>query len=290
MGAVTALADPATPVRPPNGQPRSAVAAARLETYNRYAKLPIILSALLPLIIAPEQGNWVAVTIGIVSWLVFVYDFVTHERLLEHYLGTRLGKFDLSIVVLTAPWFLLPGAQGGSIVVLLRLARLARLVIASRGAKNLFARLGRVAIVAVSVMVVGAVVAYYAEHPTNPGFATFGDALWWSIVTLTTVGYGDIVPHTTTGRLDAATIMVTGVSVLGILAGSLASFMRLQPSDPSDSGDPSGSGGSGGAGQPGPPPDPTLADVMAELALLRTQVAALTSLGTDSASSTEPGP
>jgi voltage-gated potassium channel len=264
---VTALDDPATPGRPPKGQPRSAAAAGRLETYNRHTKLPIILSALLPLIIAPQQGNPVSVTIGIVSWLVFVYDFVTHERLLEHYLGTRLGKFDLSIVVLTAPWFLLPGAQGGSIVVLLRLARLARLLIASRGAKRLFAQLGRVAIVALSVMVVGAVVAYYAEHPTNPGFATFGDSLWWSIVTLTTVGYGDIVPHTTPGRLDASAIMITGVSVLGILAGSLASFMRLQPSGPSDS---------DGSADSDPPADPTLADVMAELTLLRSQVAALT--------------
>lgn len=35
-------------------------------------------------------------TVGIVSWLVFVVDFVVHERLLEHYLSTRLVKFDLA--------------------------------------------------------------------------------------------------------------------------------------------------------------------------------------------------
>ena len=40
--------------------------------------------------------------------------------------------------------------------------------------------------------------AYYAEHPTNREFATVGDALWWGIVTLTTVGYGDIVPQWST--------------------------------------------------------------------------------------------
>jgi hypothetical protein len=50
------------------------------------------------------------------------------------------------------------------------------------------------------VVVLGSLVAYHAEHPTNPGFATIGDALWWGIVTLTTVGYGDIVPKTPAGR------------------------------------------------------------------------------------------
>ena len=114
-------------------------------------------------------------------------------------------------------------------MVVLRLARVARLVIASKGARQLFDRLGRVALVAGSVMVAGAVAAYYAEHPVNPEFATFGDSLWWAIVTLTTVGYGDIVPETTTGRIAAVMIMITGVAVLGLLAGSLSSFFRLQP-------------------------------------------------------------
>ena len=69
-----------------------------------------------------------------------------------------------------------------------------------------------------------------AEHATNPGFKTYGDALWWGIVTLTTVGYGDIVPKTTTGRVAGIMIMFTGVAVLGLLAGSLASFFRIDPS------------------------------------------------------------
>jgi len=212
------------------GAPRDAKAAAALARYDRIARLPLVLSALLPLVIAPEPGNPVSVAIGILSWAVFVIDFVVHERLLRRYLGTRRGVFDLAIVVLTAPWFLLPGSvAGGGIVVVLRLARVARLVIASKGARQLFDRLGRVALVAGSVMVAGAVAAYYAEHPVNPEFATFGDSLWWAIVTMTTVGYGDIVPETTTGRIAAVMIMITGVAVLGLLAGSLASFFRLQP-------------------------------------------------------------
>ena len=105
-------------------------------------------------------------TVGIVSWLVFVVDFVVHERLLEHYLSTRLVKFDLAIVIFTAPWFLLPGAQAGGIIVVAA-AGPAGLVVASKGARQqLFSRPGRVAVVATSVMVAGAVVAYrLRRHP-----------------------------------------------------------------------------------------------------------------------------
>jgi voltage-gated potassium channel len=271
------------------GAPRDAKAAAALARYDRIARLPLVLSALLPLVIAPEPGNPVSVLIGIVSWLVFVLDFVVHERLLRRYLSTRRGVFDLAIVLLTAPWFLLPGSvAGGGIVVVLRLARVARLVISSRGARQLFDRLGRVALVAGSVTFAGAVAAYYAEHPVNPEFATFGDSLWWAIVTLTTVGYGDIVPETTTGRLAAVMIMITGVAVLGLLAGSLASFFRLQPD---------GSAADRAAHEPGPSIEgaptvaaissaasgesaaPTgLAEVLSELTQLRAQVGDMSEL------------
>ena len=210
--------------------------------------------------------------IGVLSWVVFVVDFVVHERLLQRYLGTRLGKFDLAIVVLTAPWFLLPGSvSGGGIIVVLRLARLARLVVASKRARQLFDRIGRVAIVAVSVMITGAVIAYYAEHPVNPEFATFGDSLWWAIVTLTTVGYGDIVPATTTGRVTAVMIMLTGVAVLGLLAGTLASFFRLQPTRPGTTPDTTDTGSTSPAG---------LDRLVTQLDELRAQVAELAALKT----------
>ncbi len=250
---------------PRRGQPRDAATAAALATYDRRARIPIILSAILPLIVVPEQGNWVAVVINIVSWLVFAADFAVHQRLFVNYLGTGLGRFDLAIVLLTAPWFLLSGAQGGGIVVVLRLARLGRLLIATKGVRHLFARLGRVALVAVAVLFVGAAMAFYAERPVNPEFATFGDAVWWATVTLTTVGYGDIVPITTAGRVDGAAIMIMGVALLGLLAGSLASFFGLEPK----ADEPKADGAS-----PQAPDDP----VLAELALLRAEVKELTGL------------
>jgi voltage-gated potassium channel len=246
------------------------------------------LSAILPLILAPQQGHPVSIMIGIVSWLVFLDDFRSHRRHTYRYVSTGFGKFDLGIVILTAPWFLLPGAQAGGIVVILRLARLVRVLVVSRGARRLFTQLGRVALVAIGVVLVGAVVAYYAEHPTNPEYKTFGDSLWWGIVTLTTVGYGDIVPTTNTGRWAGVFIMVTGIGVLGVLAGSLASFFRLQSKASGDDEAAAeeavahGSSTADDAGHTltepatGTSSPVTLEALMTEMHLLRTQVATLT--------------
>jgi voltage-gated potassium channel len=234
--------------------------------------LPLVLAAVIPLFLLPGGAHeWFAGTVYIVSWIVFLVDLIAHERRLVHYLGTWMGRFDLFVVVFTAPWFLVIGTGAGKFVILVRLARLARVVMATRGARQLFQRLGAVSLVAVGVVFVGAAVAYRAEHATNPGFKTFGDALWWAVVTLTTVGYGDIVPKTTAGRVDGVMIMVTGLGILGLLAGSLASFFRLDrprsaaPATATDA-PPRDAASSDSA-----PPDA----VAAELAALRAQVARL---------------
>jgi voltage-gated potassium channel len=241
-----------------------------MERYDTWMQLPIIVSAVLPLIVVPGPASLVDIVVGVATWLVFVVDYVVHLRRLYRYGHTGVGRFDLFVVIATAPWFLIPGLHAGEFVVLLRLARLARLVMASRGARRLFDRLGRVAAVAIGVVILGSLVAYYAEHPVNPEFATFGDALWWGIVTLTTVGYGDIVPQTATGRWAAVIIMITGIAVLGVLAGSLASFFRLGEGD-------NGAGSPGGEPSPaGTSSDAVLQALTAEVVALRHQVEALT--------------
>jgi voltage-gated potassium channel len=259
------------------GRPRSERDAASLARFNTRMQLPIIVSAILPLVLVPESSGWVGVVVGVVTWLVFLVDFVVHARHVERYWRTGFGRFDLVVVIATAPWFLIPGAQSGQFVVLLRLARLARLLMATRGARRLFERLGRVAAVAAGVVLVGSLVAYYAEHPTNPEFADVGDALWWGIVTLTTVGYGDIVPETGPGRWAGFTIMITGIAVLGLLAGSLASFFRIVDGDSADA-----ASGGDQEGTAAGSSDAALQALVAEVSALRRQVEALAS-GTRSA-------
>jgi len=264
--------DVAAKTEPRPGQPRSERDAAFLKRYDARMLLPILVSAILPLVIVPQSNGWVGVTVGVVTWLVFLADYVVHDRHLEHYGRTRVGRFDLFVVIATAPWFLLAGAQAAQLAVLLRLARLARLVMATKGARRLFERLGRVAALAGGVVVIGSLVAYHAEHPANPGFATIGDALWWGIVTLTTVGYGDIVPKTSTGRWAAVVIMITGIAVLGLLAGSLASFFRLDNGTPGNGSPTTGEPASTVAGSS----DAALQSLAAEVSALRHQVEALT--------------
>ena len=56
-------------------------------------------------------------------------------------------------------------------------------------------------------------------------FETLPDALWWALVTVATVGYGDIVPTTGWGRLIGATVIVMGVTFLAILTATVTSFL-----------------------------------------------------------------
>lgn len=79
------------------------------------------------------------------------------------------------------------------------------------------------------VAVVGALAVLDAErqHP-EAAISTIGDALWWAAVTVTTVGYGDLTPITTEGRLVAIALMVTGIGLLGVITATIASWFVEQ--------------------------------------------------------------
>jgi voltage-gated potassium channel len=73
------------------------------------------------------------------------------------------------------------------------------------------------------LVVLSASVMYYAENPVQPEeFSSIPAAMWWSVCTLTTVGYGDVVPKTEIGRLLASVISVLGVGLFALPAGILA--------------------------------------------------------------------
>jgi voltage-gated potassium channel len=219
---------------------------------------PILLAALVPLFVTSPKTRWVQVVVGLGSWVVFVIDLVVQRRIDPHYLRRRNGRIDLAIVLLTFPYYLISGLSGASAILLLaRLARVVRVFLATSGLRRFAARLGKVTLIAGVVVVVASLAAYQAEHATNSEFATVGDALWWGIVTLTTVGYGDIVPKTHAGRFCGVAIMITGVAVLGVLAGSLSSLFNLEPPSEQENGD--------GATDPG-------YSVPAELAMLQAQL------------------
>ncbi len=77
---------------------------------------------------------------------------------------------------------------------------------------------------AASVLVLnGAMVVFlYERHAPGSNIHTFGESLWWSIVTVTTVGYGDFFPVTTPGRIAAVLIMFIGILILAVITANVA--------------------------------------------------------------------
>ncbi len=74
------------------------------------------------------------------------------------------------------------------------------------------------------IMIVAASGIYLVEHDNQPDqFGSIPQAMWWAIVTLTTVGYGDVTPLTMAGKIFAACIMVAGVGLVALPTGILAS-------------------------------------------------------------------
>ena len=84
---------------------------------------------------------------------------------------------------------------------------------------TLFRAIRMVAFVAVTLAFIAAVL----EWLVDPGIGGFRDSLWWAIVTVTTVGYGDVIPTSSAGRIIAAFLMVAGVSAIPITTSLVVS-------------------------------------------------------------------
>ncbi len=86
----------------------------------------------------------------------------------------------------------------------------------------------RLFMVLVLFFLVAAIVAWVAESPVNDQFASIWDAIWWVIVTFSTVGYGDKVTATVAGRIVAILVIFAGIGAVSLLSGALASVLVEQ--------------------------------------------------------------
>jgi voltage-gated potassium channel len=93
-------------------------------------------------------------------------------------------------------------------------------------------------LLAASVLVLnGAIIVYlYERHAPGSNIHTLGESLWWSAVTVTTVGYGDFVPVTTQGRITAILIMGIGLLTLAVITAQVASSFVTQGPSPGRAG------------------------------------------------------
>ena len=199
---------------------------ARRDRWDHRAEWPLTIAAVLFLgayawpILDPDldsawTGLCLAVTWG--TWLLFAADYVTRFTLsLDRRTFVRRNLLDLAVVVLP----------------ILRPLRLLRLVTAisvlNRHAGHSLR--GRVAVYVAGstslVIFVAALAVLEAERgKPDANIGTFGDALWWAMTTVTTVGYGDRFPVTGSGRSVAAGLMLAGIALLGIVTASLATWL-----------------------------------------------------------------
>ena len=126
---------------------------------------------------------------------------------------------------------LIPTARGVRVLRLLRLLRFLRAVASLYRALSSLERLARhrsllwlfSAWIAVAMICSAAL--FLAENGVNPQIQTPGDAAWWGIVTLATVGYGDTYPITPEGRVAGAALMILGITLFAAITGTITSFI-----------------------------------------------------------------
>jgi voltage-gated potassium channel len=171
--------------------------------------------------------SWACLAYFVFEWVVRLYHAAKAGRGWAYLMSGRglvdaagAGAVPLALLAGVDPrtaWLLsvlwivkvLPGIPG--------LRQLRRVLVVESG--SLFS----VLVIFLMVLFLGSVAVYFFERDVQP--ATFGNvpaALWWAVVTLTTTGYGDVVPITLPGRLVAALVMISGLGVFGLWTGILA--------------------------------------------------------------------
>jgi voltage-gated potassium channel len=230
------LVNTSKPVLPPQLARFVAATAGRNMTKPGYVVVLVGVATMIMLTVNPayEAAHhwvdailWACLAFFAFEWLVRFRHAVISQRGLA-YLTSFRGAMDAAAVVAVPAAILLGAAPKTawlfSVLWLVKiipgvpgLRQLRRVLVLESGP------LLSVLMIFLIVLFLGSVVVYFFERDAQP--ATFGNipaALWWAVVTLTTTGYGDVVPITPMGRFFAALVMISGLGVFGLWTGILA--------------------------------------------------------------------
>ena len=213
---------------------------ARLRRFVHWSEWPLALLALaiIPALLLDDhtsrpEFHRAAETLNWIVWLAFCAELIVKAGLSGNARDFfRHAWFDLLIVIVSPPFIGPEYIQGLRLFRLARIARLLRLLravgvagIALESARDVLDRrkLHYVALTSIVIVSLGAFGMYGVENGRNAQIHSVGDAFWWSIVTATTVGYGDLSPTTTEGRLIAVVLMLVGIGFISILTATIAS-------------------------------------------------------------------
>jgi voltage-gated potassium channel len=213
------------------------------EAYDRFAKavdgpmmvitilwIPVLL---IPLVTPVHGGlDESLVAIDYMIWALFVIEYFVKLYLApERWRYVKTHILDLIIVVVP---FFRP----------LRVARLVRLQVllrvgviggeAVRRTRHVLTHKGFhfvVLFVAILIFLCAGLVTVAEKHAHGATIHDYGQGLWWAIVTVTTVGYGDRVPVTPFGQGVAVILMLVGIGLIGVLTATVASYFIEQKSD-----------------------------------------------------------
>ncbi|MBV1918037.1 MAG: ion transporter [Sphingomonadaceae bacterium] len=147
------------------------------------------------------------------------------------FMASPMALLDLFVVLATLSPFFVSDAAMLRLVRLLRLAALAKFGRFSRALQELGRALAErryelfvTMALALMLLLFGATALYWAERDVQPGaFGSIPRALWWAIITLTTVGYGDVSPITPVGKFLASIVALGGIGLVAMPTGIMAS-------------------------------------------------------------------
>lgn len=165
-------------------------------------------------------------------------------RSVSGYMKSFFGVVDFIAIVPTYLSLFFPGAQFlllTRVIRLLRIFRVLKLVRYSQESRVLVKALRSsqykvtvfLGVVVTFILILGTIMHLVEEG--NPGFSSISEGVYWAVVTMTTVGYGDVVPLTGLGKFLAAVIMIMGYGVIavptGILSAEISSSSNFTPNE-----------------------------------------------------------